>query len=98
VAKATIEFYAASFNGVEDLVFTNQYGTLLKRRIGVFGVRWADDADSEVGLDRVGETEAVSDYGTIFEGAEFEVDFIFGGGGGAADFKGADVAVCFLVN
>lgn len=61
-----------------------------------FAVGWADDADAGVCGDGVREAQAVADDGTVFEGAELDVDFVFGGGGGAAYFEGADVAVVCL--
>ena len=58
----------------------------------MFAVRRADHGDADVGPHGVGEAEPVADDLAVFGGAEADVQFVFGGGGWAADFGCAEVS------
>lgn len=92
MAEAALEVDRAGFDGVENGLLADEGGSGGLGGAGGGAVRGRDDADAEVGLDGVGEAQAVADDGAVFEGAQAEVEFVFGLGGGVADFGGAEVA------
>ena len=93
MADAAIEFYAPCFHGVDDGVFAYKRGTGFDGLRGGGGARRADHGNSERGVDWVREAQAVADCRAVFCGTQADGEVVFRGGGGAADFECADVAV-----
>lgn len=93
MAEAPIEINDALLNLCEDLILSNQCGTRCARLFGCFGVWWADNTDAKVRLNRVRESKAVADDGTVFKCAEANVHFVFGRGWLTPDFECANVAI-----
>ena len=92
LADTALEVYAAVFDGVEDALFAYETRAHGCRGGGVLAVRRADHGDADVGSDGVGEAEPVADDLAVFGGAQPDVQFVFCGGGGAADFCCAEVS------
>ena len=93
MAKAAIELYPPGFDSIKNFIFPNEDGALLECCSGVLRIRWADDTDSQIGLDGMGKTQSISNYRAIFGSTKLKVDLVLGGSRGTAHFEGSDIAV-----
>lgn len=66
---ASVEFDTSFFYGVKDCFLTHECRARVPGLGGSRGVRRADHADAEGGVDGVGQAEAITDSGPIFRGA-----------------------------
>lgn len=88
-----VKFDFPFFDCAEYGFFPYDVGACCEGGLACGGVPGSYDADSDVGFDGMGEAETVTDYGAVFGGFETEVEFVFGAGGGAADFRGEEVSI-----
>ncbi len=92
MAYTPIKLYSSFPDRIENVVLADKDCAGFNGLCGYGGVGRADDADAEGGVNGVGETESVTDCGTIFGSAQTNGEIIFRRGRGATDFKCTDVS------
>lgn len=92
VGETAIELNSACLDSIEHFLFTDKNGTSGKCFLGCFRTGRTDDTDAGFGLDGVGESEHVTDDGTVALCPQSDVQFVFLDGGFATDFDGPDIS------
>lgn len=78
MAEAAVEVNSACLHLLKDLLFAYECRSSFSRRSGGSAVWRANNANSKVGPDGVGEAEAIAHHSAILWRLHANVEFVFG--------------------
>ena len=93
MAQASIEFYSACLDCVDDVVFADKTRASFHSLRSCRGVGGTEEGDADGRVDRVGETQPVPDGGTILGCAKANEELVFRRCRRLTDLEGSNVAM-----
>ena len=97
MAQASIEFYSACLDCIDDIIFADKARACFLRLCRGWGGAGPEDGKAAGSGHGVGETQPVPDDGTVFGCAKANSEFVFRGCGRTTDLEGSNVAMTVRV-